>query len=349
MARIRYLYLSWTIYTVITLSIFYYSQHALNNLEKTRILPQAHSHYSDGVLRMKQFMLDDAIESFEKALEISPMYLDAFIARADVLALQGKYIEAILDLNQAIKICPSRPSLFVKRGDLLFKTVQISKALDDYETALENSVRYHRAYLGRASVYLSLADFKMAEESLKKAFRIVPNSIQAFQVQQQLELTRKKADTLVKSGMAHMSGRRFSQAVKVFGDALAQVPNAPDILFSQSMAHKENGDYKAAIEVISSAIVMAQAHPVTRDQSGLSQLFNHRGVMYAEKKQYDHAINDFSKSIELNALFAAPWDNRGVVFYVRRDFKKAFLDFTKACDLGLCSNHDRVSKSKPTK
>ncbi|MGO9173721.1 MAG: tetratricopeptide repeat protein [Rhodomicrobium sp.] len=65
-----------------------------------------------------------------------------------------------------------------------------------------------------------------------------------------------------------------------------------------------------------------------RKQAGLIA----SGNAYYEKQDYDHAIADFTKAIDLAPDYAA-YNNRGNAYYVRKDYDNAIADYTKAIDL----------------
>jgi tetratricopeptide (TPR) repeat protein len=63
--------------------------------------------------------------------------------------------------------------------------------------------------------------------------------------------------------------------------------------------------------------------------------YYNRGNAYEKKGQYDKAISDFTKAIEINPRHADAYYSRGVVYYYKKDYEKALDDFYKAQKLGL--------------
>jgi len=60
---------------------------------------------------------------------------------------------------------------------------------------------------------------------------------------------------------------------------------------------------------------------------------NTRGTIYDAQGQYDKAIADYDKAIELNPKFDAAYSNRGNVYNKEGNFTKALLDYGKALQL----------------
>ena len=63
------------------------------------------------------------------------------------------------------------------------------------------------------------------------------------------------------------------------------------------------------------------------------EAYSNRGVAFAYKKDYDKAILDYSKAIELNPEYAKAYSNRGNAFAYKKDYDKAISDYNKAIEL----------------
>ena len=71
-----------------------------------------------------------------------------------------------------------------------------------------------------------------------------------------------------------------------------------------------------------------------------------KGVSYGNKGQYDQAISDYTKALEINPKYAKAYDNRGFIYLVKLGNKvKGCADWKKACELGKCGNYN-LAKQK---
>jgi tetratricopeptide (TPR) repeat protein len=79
------------------------------------------------------------------------------------------------------------------------------------------------------------------------------------------------------------------------------------------------------------SIGCAATHETKED----AEAYYNRGKAYKKNGQYDKAISDFTKAIEINPRHAGAYYTRGVVYYYKKDYEKALDDFIRAQKLGI--------------
>ncbi len=65
----------------------------------------------------------------------------------------------------------------------------------------------------------------------------------------------------------------------------------------------------------------------------LEYSYSNRGAAYANSKQYDKAISDYSKAIKLNPEFATSYYNRAIAYTNNGQYDEAISDFNKVIEL----------------
>ena len=70
------------------------------------------------------------------------------------------------------------------------------------------------------------------------------------------------------------------------------------------------------------------------DLKGAGAYFN-RGCSYMIRHQYEQAISDFNKALEISPKYAEAYYNRGYTYYLKEEYEKSWEDINKAQDLGL--------------
>ena len=68
------------------------------------------------------------------------------------------------------------------------------------------------------------------------------------------------------------------------------------------------------------------------DSSDVVEIFN-QGLDYFEKGDYENAIKDFNRALEINPKFAEAYNNRGNAYALMGDFERAIADFNRALEI----------------
>ncbi len=66
---------------------------------------------------------------------------------------------------------------------------------------------------------------------------------------------------------------------------------------------------------------------------GNGDAYYNRGVAYYDKGEYERAISDYTKAIEINPKDTDAYNNRGLIYYEKSDYEKAISDYTKAIEI----------------
>jgi tetratricopeptide (TPR) repeat protein len=71
----------------------------------------------------------------------------------------------------------------------------------------------------------------------------------------------------------------------------------------------------------------------------LPVVYHRRGTAYASKKEYDRAIADYTKAIEIDPQHVGAYNDRGIAYTNKGDYENAIADVTRAVEL---------TRAKPT-
>jgi tetratricopeptide (TPR) repeat protein len=64
----------------------------------------------------------------------------------------------------------------------------------------------------------------------------------------------------------------------------------------------------------------------------------YRGRTYLRKGEYDQAISDLNKAIELNPELAVAYAERALIYFIKKDYDKTWENIRKQESLGLEAN-----------
>ena len=73
-------------------------------------------------------------------------------------------------------------------------------------------------------------------------------------------------------------------------------------------------------------------------------LYYNRGNSYAERKDYKHAVDDYTQAIALDAHLAEAYYNRGLMLVRLKKVDEAIANFSKAGELGLYQAYSVIKK-----
>ena len=120
------------------------------------------------------------------------------------------------------------------------------------------------------------------------------------------------------------------------------IENIPTGTHMITVEHREYGRAEKRVEIKESLTTTLhfdlqpketkkEAEKEIKDADG----YHSRGFSHFAKNQYDLAVDDFTKAIELDPNYLVAYYNRGVAYFDLAQYKPAIIDFTKAMELGL--------------
>jgi len=112
------------------------------------------AHCNFGVVLAEQGRLDEAIEQYERALQLQPDFVEAHHNLGNELAAQGKLMEAIPHFERALQLQPDYPEAHNNLGVQLAKQGNLNEAIPHWERALQLKPVYAEA---RYNLGLTLA------------------------------------------------------------------------------------------------------------------------------------------------------------------------------------------------
>jgi tetratricopeptide (TPR) repeat protein len=118
---------------------------------------------------------EEAIASYDKALEIKPDKHEAYYNRGNSLANLGRYEEAIASYDMALEIKPDDHEAYYNRGNSLDNLGRYEEAIASYDMALEIKPDKHEAYYNRGISLRKLGRYEEAIASYDMALEIKPD------------------------------------------------------------------------------------------------------------------------------------------------------------------------------
>ncbi len=247
---------------------------------------------------------------------------------------------------------PAKAVAFYEQGKALWKTFDISEAIEALTKAIELHPTYTEALSERGSIYFLTRKHQMAVNDLDKVLAVQPNNTKILYYRglalTELAVKTKDDDNDRKTanGIAQRALADFSKAIELapndysFYNARGKLLLAFGFYkesitdFEKSIAIKPNGvalahlglakyylDDAAATSYLNQAVKIAPDYP---------EAFYIRGTVHRDNGKLKDALLDFDEAIRLSKYNEKYFNTRGMLYFRLQDGYMAVADFTKA-------------------
>jgi tetratricopeptide (TPR) repeat protein len=153
-------------------------QDALETIDRAVTISPA---YADalalrGEILMSHKRYDQALESLDRALKLNPSQAYAARARGRLFILRKQYHAALEDLNHSLALYPNDAVALAARGHVFMMWNRYEEAFQDFNRAIQLSPLDPQAYYNRGRGYLRLEKYKEARADFETALRLDPNN-----------------------------------------------------------------------------------------------------------------------------------------------------------------------------
>ena len=211
-----------------------------------------------------------------------------------------------------------------RRGVLLVSTnIYQAKGLEEYDRVLKIAPKDVEALIGRGSVYMRLQQYDLALHDFNKAIELAPNN----------------ADAYAGRGIACTKEKQYDLAIADFERA---------VLLDKGYGLGEYNDAYATPSESYERNVIGFA-------SSYIDAYVSRGSAFLKQREFNLAINDFTKAIEFQADegdanhpeldVSSAYANRGIAYSRTGAYKQAIDDFTIAVGSSYTSSFNMFTEA----
>ena len=116
--------------------------------------PEPYKALGDLFLAAPRRLFDQAVEAYQKALELRPFYADAWVGLGDARAAKGEVDEAISSFQKALRYNPGNPKVHMSLGKIYYTEKGLYyEAVNSYKKAIELDPEFLEARMGLGEVY----------------------------------------------------------------------------------------------------------------------------------------------------------------------------------------------------
>ncbi|WP_372365593.1 tetratricopeptide repeat protein [Candidatus Uabimicrobium sp. HlEnr_7] len=261
--------------------------------------------YSRGIAYHGQKQYSRAIADFNQVLLIRPDYKQAYMARAESYKVLQKYDLAISDYNLILRISPNDLSALESRGIVYDFKKNYQQAVNDFSQAILISPTTF-LYQSRAFSYSKQQEYQKALIDIEKA----------------IKLDSKNSYSYYARARIYEKTKEIKLALRDYNVAINLNPQDSTYLYYRAMLYDELEEYQLALRDIDSAISLKKD----------VYYFNRKGTIHQALKEYEKAITQYKKTLEINPDFLYGYYNCGLVYHQLQKYDLAIASFNKAID-----------------
>jgi tetratricopeptide (TPR) repeat protein len=257
-----------------------------------------------------------AIESLDKAINLNSQNSDSYYWRGYAYDELEHYQKAIEDFTKSINLNPQDAPVYYARG------VSYSD-FGEYQKAKLDLIKASELYkeTGNITSYNNVQEsLKIIEDNIANSVRILtPNELKEFGlIPSTIQQNERKTGTTRDNPFSLIPIEENSDS------KLTQKENDENYYIKIAMSYLlDKKEYIKAIEILDKAIIL---YPKNSD------FYIIRGNAYHRLKQYQKAIENYTKSISLNSQYenAPIYTLRGRSYSELNQYEKAIADYTKS-------------------
>lgn len=261
-------------------------------------------------LGLAKFYLDDktAMNELNQAIKIAPTFAEAYFIRASIHRDEGRFKEAILDFDEAIKHNKYNEKYYNTRGMLYFRLQDGYMAAADFTEAINQKKDFAMAYFNRAFTYKKYP-YSVSADAKDNAI-------------DKIRLQRKKMLEDLESAIKYKPN--FDAAYVERG-----------LINSTDMRNKSVNPDAETINRLN--LALADFEQAIKFNPQNADAYNGRASCHQSLGKKDLALADYTKAIELDPKLATAYMGRMMIYCEMGKKELSIADEKKVKELGLAA------------
>ena len=257
------------------------------------MIPEDADYVNKGIYQYQKGNYEEAIDFFNKALEINRKNENAWYRKGLALSDIEKYKEALKAYNEAIKINPEHGKAWHNKGIALNNLLKYKKAIRAYNKAISiNKVEEINQVHALPWIYIGFLyyDFKKYEEALKA----IENAIKIYEndkIRNNFITKPNRALAWTNKGIILSKLGKCKEAIKAFKEASHIDPDEPLIHTELGEHFLKHGNLEDSSKKVKDALTINENY---------TPALHLLGRIKIEEQDYISAISSFNKAITLD-------------------------------------------------
>ena len=244
----------------------------------------------------------------------------------------------VVFMNTAWNAAAQTPQDLYARGMQAARQGKYQQALRDLQHAVALQPAYAKAHAALGTIYLQHKNFPAAETALARALRINPDLVQAeanlavlYTKTKRLDeairvyqnLVQKNPESLqVRLGIAsaYQQAERFPEAIEAYLKSLKRSPNLAAAMANLASCYEAVEDDAQAVRYYKAALAVEPNLPMAN---------GNLGAIYQEQGELDKALPLLETAVRQNPQFTAARYRLGLVLTKKRKFQRAAAEYQR--------------------
>lgn len=193
-------------------------------------------------------------------------------------------------------------------------------------------------------IYISASQPNVSEKSMRHYFEYLDSVTVTIG---ETKSSQKVSPLLMLRAVAYSAIQNFDSAIDDLS-TLLQIDSTSMLAYwqravCQARINEFNASQGTNID-LKSANVLSDLCEALKLSPSNAYLYYNRGCLYAMRKDYHRALDDFNRAIELDANIPEAWYNRGLVNIYSGKTPEGISDLSKAGELGLYSAYSVIKQ-----
>lgn len=260
-----------------------------------------------------QNKFEEALTAANELLDESPEDYFVWTIKGRSLFSLDKQSEGIEAITKAIEINPEYAKAFAYRASMYHATGESEKAFQDVNVAIKADKTNGDLFKLKTNIFYALGEYEAAIAGFTQVLKASPEDAESWVFRAIANQKLKKYDTVLsdfEKGIA--ANPKYSFAYQARADFYTYTLGDN---FEQAAA-----DYTKAIDLLTAE----------KSDGTTAFLYNNRGFAKYQLKDFDAALQDINKSIELFSDNAYAYKNRALVYLSKKDNAAMCKDLQKA-------------------
>ena len=255
---------------------------------------------------------EEALDSFNKAIELEPKEWSVRMSYGNTLIKLGRYEEALASFDKVIELKYDNLIAWIEKGKALSSLERYDEALQSFNKAIELDPKNVLAWCGQSKILINLKRYDEALESINKAIELESNNV---------EVLALKVMILDETG-------HYDEALELLKKILEIAPEELWAIEWQGRILSKLDRYDEALGCFNKLTQLAPNN-VRVWEYKLTILFQ------LKKPEYlDELLNVSKRLCELESEQSVWWRVRGGVLRFLKRYSEAIESLNKAIELG---------------